>query len=66
MTAGEGGARVEDHCANGRIVPISRERAEGILAIHAGCDSACARKASAAAYLRGRTVEPSERHSDAG
>ncbi len=64
MTVTGFGARVEDHCGNARIVPISRERAEGILALHADCDPACPRKVSAAAFLRGRTVGPSERQSD--
>ncbi|MFE3256068.1 hypothetical protein ACFXPS_11760 [Nocardia sp. NPDC059091] len=42
---------VDDHCGDGRIVPITRERAGGILALHAGCDPHCPRWITARAFL---------------
>lgn len=42
---------VADGCHNGRIWPVSRQRAEGILVIHATCDPPCPRSESARKYL---------------
>ncbi|MFE5285051.1 hypothetical protein ACFRAQ_08780 [Nocardia sp. NPDC056611] len=45
--------RVRDGCENARIWPVTRQRAEGILAIHATCDPPCPRVESARSYLEG-------------
>lgn len=44
---------VHDSCADPRIWPITRQRAEGILTIHATCDPPCPRAESARSYLEG-------------
>lgn len=51
MTASESRSWIGDHCANSRIEPINRERACGIIALHAGCEPACLRRISAREYL---------------
>ncbi|MFE3190429.1 hypothetical protein ACFXHA_15550 [Nocardia sp. NPDC059240] len=42
---------IDDHCRNSRIVPITRERAEGIVALHASCTPPCPRQLTARDYL---------------
>ncbi|WP_067710665.1 hypothetical protein [Nocardia yamanashiensis] len=51
MTATDPVSWVDDHCGNGRIVPITRERADGILALHESCEPPCPRRISAREYL---------------
>lgn len=46
-------AWVRDDCEDSRIWPITRQRAEGILAIHATCDPPCPRVESARSHLEG-------------
>lgn len=42
---------VDDGCEDARIYPITRQRAQGILAIHATCDPPCPRVETARQYL---------------
>lgn len=42
---------VNDDCEKRFVFPIDRERAEGILYIHASCEPPCPRKQTAADYL---------------
>lgn len=51
MTIIEPAAWIDDHCRSGRIVPVTRERARGILILHATCEPPCPRSLSARAYL---------------
>ncbi|MBF6181341.1 hypothetical protein [Nocardia otitidiscaviarum] len=42
---------IHDGCEQGGIWPINRQRAEGILSIHASCEPPCPCKQRAARYL---------------
>lgn len=45
---------VQDDCGSGYVFPMDRQRAEGILKIHAPCEPPCPRKQTAADYLDGK------------
>lgn len=42
---------INDDCEKRFVFPLDRERAEGILKIHATCEPSCPRKQTAADYL---------------
>ncbi len=44
-------AWIDDHCRNPRIVPLTRQRAEGIQSLHATCTPPCPRRITARDYL---------------
>lgn len=51
MRDGDGSSWVHDDCEKGYVYSIGRERAEGILRIHAPCEPPCPRKRAAREYL---------------
>lgn len=51
---------VNDDCEKRFVFPLDRERAEGILTIHASCEPPCPRKQTAVDYLNGQARKWSE------
>lgn len=52
MASKSGSKWTGDDCEKRFVYPLDRERAEGIIKIHARCEPPCPRKETAAKYLR--------------